>query len=288
MLAGVDVSAFQGPPGGWKAAAGDISWAAVKFSELLPTGERYISPDAAADWAWLRASGKGRIAYAFAHPATSATETAGLLGQALDQAGGLQDADGISLDWEDSDGMPPDLAAPWAREVLRILQRRFDRVPLVYTFIDFAGAGYCDGMGGYPLWIADPDHPAGQPAVPPPWTTWAVHQYDVSGAIDRDTANYATVAEMAATLGKGSPPPPLVRHFADGKHSLRSAIAALGVTVEHAARATGERATPAEVAALAVYLAGGDWSAPEPVRTAAVGANALMPDGLVFYAPAPA
>ena len=35
-----------------------------------------------------------------------------------------------------------------------------------------------------------------------PWTTWAIDQYNITGDIDRDVANYASLADMFAALGK--------------------------------------------------------------------------------------
>ena len=59
----------------WTSAASDDVWAAVKLTELEPDGTRYVNPDAADDWAWLRLNKKARIAYLFGHPSVSATET---------------------------------------------------------------------------------------------------------------------------------------------------------------------------------------------------------------------
>ena len=69
------MSSCRGVPGAWRGAAGNISWAAVKLTELEPGGTRYVNPDAAADWTWLRRNGKYRIAYVFGHPSVSAAET---------------------------------------------------------------------------------------------------------------------------------------------------------------------------------------------------------------------
>ena len=58
------------------------------------------------------------------------------------------------------------------------------------------------------MWIADPSSPRGHPRVPEPWTSWAIHQYDISGNIDRDVANYASQQEMFDKLGKQATPTP--------------------------------------------------------------------------------
>ncbi len=208
MLAGVDVSSFQGPPGDWHAAAGHIEWAAVKLTELQPDGTRYVNPDAAADWQWLKANRKGRIGYLFGHPSTSATQTVDFFITEI-KAVGLEDSDGVALDLEVTDGESAANVSAWARDVQSQLHSKLGRMPLFYTFRDFAIEGNTAGLGSYPLWIADPSSPAGHPQVPPPWHTWSIHQYDISGNIDRDTANYATLPDMIAALGKPSKEPDL-------------------------------------------------------------------------------
>ncbi|HMH94370.1 MAG TPA: GH25 family lysozyme, partial [Streptosporangiaceae bacterium] len=93
-LAGVDVSSYNGLPGQWRAAAGNIAWAGVKMIEL--GGNRYVNPDAAADWAYLKQQGLGRVAYMFGHPSQGAAASADLFGQVLGSLG-LADADAICL-----------------------------------------------------------------------------------------------------------------------------------------------------------------------------------------------
>lgn len=198
---GVDVASFQGTPGAWAAKAGQIAWAAVKFTELEAGRSgpvRYLNPDAAADWAYLKSKGLGRIAYMFGHPEMPAaasvlwftTATAGLIGP----------GDGVCLDLEVTGGKTPDQVAAWAREVMAQLRAHFGRAPLLYTFRSFATSGNCTGLAGYPLWIADPSHPAGQPQVPGPWRSWLIHQYEITGGIDRDVTA-GTWAATAAVLG---------------------------------------------------------------------------------------
>ena len=204
---GVDVASFQGPPGEWVAAAGDIVWAAVKLTELQPNGTRYVNPYAQADWDYLHAHGKGRIAYMFGHPGTSAADTVSFFINELNRVG-LRDRDAVCLDLEVTDGYGPAHVSAWADQVQAQLKSRLDRPPVLYTFIDFAKEGNCAGLGHYPLWIADPSSPRGHPRVPEPWTSWAIHQYDISGNIDRDVANYASQQEMFDKLGKHSNPTP--------------------------------------------------------------------------------
>lgn len=206
-LPGVDVSSFQGPPGDWVAAAGDIDWGAVKLTELEANGTRYVNPDVQADWDWLKANNKGRIAYFFGHPSVSADDTVSFFLSELNKIG-LHNTDAVCLDLEVTDGLGPAAVSAWADDVQSQLESTIDRTPLLYTFIDFAQEGNCAGLGRYPLWIAAPSDPPGQPEVPAPWTSWAIHQYDISGNIDRDVANYASQAAMFEALGKNTTPDP--------------------------------------------------------------------------------
>jgi GH25 family lysozyme M1 (1,4-beta-N-acetylmuramidase) len=207
LLHGVDVAVFQGEPSSWTPNAGDIDWAAVKLTELEPKNVRYVNPDAAADWSWLAQQGKGRIAYLFGHPSVSASDTVSFFVSELTSLG-LKDTDGIALDLETNDGVAAADVASWARAVLTQLESSLHRRPLLYTYIDFAVAGNCAGLGDYPLWIADPSHPAGSPDVPLPWRTWAIHQYAIIDNLDRDVADYPSNAAMFSALGKESAPPP--------------------------------------------------------------------------------
>jgi GH25 family lysozyme M1 (1,4-beta-N-acetylmuramidase) len=206
---GVDVASYQGPPGQWTGEAGKISWAAVKFTELQPPAAApvpYVNPDAAADWAYLQQHKLGRIAYLFAHPSVSVSATIEQFASEVRRLG-LAAEDGIALDLEVTDGLGPAAVDAWSAELMAALEKRYDRTPVLYTYISFAEAGNCARLGKYPLWISNPSRPAGKPQVPPPWKTWAIHQYSTtSGQIDRDVANYPTMAAMTAALGKRKGP----------------------------------------------------------------------------------
>ncbi len=200
-LAGVDVSSYQGPPGTWSKAAGKISWAAVKVTELEPDGTRYVNPEARADWAWLGRRRKGRIGYLFGHPSVSPTDSARFFAGELRKLG-LKNSDGVALDLEVTDGRTAAQVSSWARTAMAELKRELRREPVLYTFLAFAQQGNCAGLGRYPLWIADPSSPPGRPRVPRPWHSWAIDQYDITGPIDRDVADYPSLARMAAALGR--------------------------------------------------------------------------------------
>jgi hypothetical protein len=120
----------------------------------------------------------------------------------LDQIG-LDDGDAVCLDHEEDDGEPATHIAMWGCDVLEDMRRRFAWMPILYTFPNFAEAGNCAGMGDHQLWISDPNNPAGKPRVRAPFRTWDIHQYSTSGDIDRDVADYANLAAMAAAQGIG-------------------------------------------------------------------------------------
>jgi lysozyme len=221
MLEGVDVASFQGSPASWTKVVGDIVWAAVKITELEPNGTKYVNPDAKADMDWLRSNHKGRIGYFFGHPSVDATQTVDFFVTQFNTIG-RHDTDAVALDLETTDGLPAQKVAAWAVDVQSQLHKRLDRPPLVYTFIDFAKQGNCAGLGGYPLWIADPSSPRGHPVVPAPWKTWAIHQYATTANIDRDVAAYANQSEMFKALGKKTTSEPDVRDLG----GISSAIAA--------------------------------------------------------------
>src|SRR5215469_13879100 len=212
MLAGVDVAAFQGSPGSWTSVVGDFVWAAVKLTELEPNGTKYVNPDEKADLDWLKTNNKARVAYLFGHPSVNATQTVDFFLSEFNHIG-LYDTDAVALDLETTDGLAAQQVAAWGVEVASQLHKRLGRTPLVYTFIDFAKQGNCAGLGGYPLWIADPSSPKGHPVVPAPWKTWAIHQYDTSTNIDRDVADYANQSAMVQALGRQKPPEPDVTNL---------------------------------------------------------------------------
>jgi GH25 family lysozyme M1 (1,4-beta-N-acetylmuramidase) len=202
---GVDVSSFQGIPADWKASAGSIAFAGVKMTELESNGTRYVNPDAGDDWRFLKQNGHGRIAYLYGHPNVNAADTVSFFAGEVHKLG-LDDADAIALDLEETDGLGPAAVASWAVRVQEGLFHALGRMPLLYTFLSFAEEGNCAGLGRYPLWIADPSSAAGHPRVPGPWQNWAIHQYSITGPIDRDIGHYANKTAMFKALGKSEGP----------------------------------------------------------------------------------
>jgi lysozyme len=184
---GIDVSSFQGAFD-WQAVKGTISFAFVKATE----GSTIVDPEFARNWQQIKAIGLVRGAYHFGHPKNGAASDARAFLAAV-RAQGLARGDLLALDLETTDGLAPAQVAAYARNWCAEVGAATGRKPIVYTFIDFAREGNCAGLGGYPLWIADPSSPAGHPTVPSPWTTWHFHQYATT-LVDRDVFNGDTAA----------------------------------------------------------------------------------------------
>jgi lysozyme len=168
---GVDVSNHQ-PSFDWAAAQGRISFAFIKATE----GTTFADPDFATNWRQARAIGVVRGAYHFGHPGNPAAAEVSAFLSAV-RARGLRPGDLLALDLEVTDNRSPAQVATYAQDWCAGVRKATGHTPIVYTFLSFAQQGNCAGLGGYPLWIAEPSAPAGQPAVPRPWTTWAFHQY---------------------------------------------------------------------------------------------------------------
>lgn len=184
---GIDVSSFQGAFD-WAAEKGSISFAFAKATE----GVTITDPQFARNWRQIKAMGFVRGAYHFAHPADGATASAKAFLAAV-RAQGLDRGDMLALDLETTDGLAPAQVAAFGRNWCAEVAAATGRQPIVYTFISFAQEGNCAGLGGRPLWIADPSSPAGHPRVPSPWTTWHFHQYATT-LVDRDEFHGDTAA----------------------------------------------------------------------------------------------
>ena len=193
LLRGTDVSAYQD-------SIPSCDFCILKATE----GISYTDPPFASRWHTLGARGTLRGAYHFARPDAhgAAAEADHFLSVVL--AAGLKPGDLLVLDHEKPGGSASSDAA-WARAWCSHVQAKTGIKPVVYTFLSFAWEGRCDGLGGYPLWIADPSRAAGQPRVPSPWKDWVLHQYGEPGGVDVDVFKGSRTDWLA--LGGLKPPP---------------------------------------------------------------------------------
>lgn len=196
MIYGQDVSNWQGayawPSGlqfGFAKATESVNYTDVQFTH---------------NWAALKAKGMVRGAYHFGHPANNPTSEAQYFLKAV-RARGLEAGDLLCLDLEVSNGQSASRIQYYAKTWCEYVKSHTGVTPILYTYRSFA-TSYCAGLGGYPLWIADPTT-AGRPRVPSPWRSWVLHQYSTAGGIDHDCSNLSK-AQLAA-LGVGGAPTPM-------------------------------------------------------------------------------
>lgn len=198
MLKGVDISAYQS-----SIPAGDF--AILKATEGVSFNDGRFK----GWWDTLHKEKKLRGAYHFARPDNNGAVAEADHFLKIVKAAGLQPGDLLVLDHE-TRGSSAAHDAQWAADWCAHVKAKTGIVPVVYTFLSFGWEGRCHGLGGYPLWIADPSSPAGKPRVPAPWSHWYFHQYSENGGIDHDMFNgdKTTWAKLAEVWGKGSIPPP--------------------------------------------------------------------------------
>jgi lysozyme len=211
MLSGCDISSYQSSiPGGQQ-------FVVLKATE----GTGWTDQSFAGWWRTLGSRNALRGAYAFFHPGEDPIAQADHFVSVV-EAAGLREGDTLWLDHESLSLasekrtiLPRELrlrmdAELTAGSVASAAQRFCARVVEktgrcgVYTYESFAWSGNCAGLGKYALWIADPSSPKGRPRVPGPWSSWALHQYDITD-VDMDVFN-GTPADWLA-LGGGHPAP---------------------------------------------------------------------------------
>ncbi|MEU7857745.1 glycoside hydrolase family 25 protein [Nonomuraea sp. NPDC049141] len=180
-LHGIDVSNWQGSVDWTDHAGAGVSFAFAKATE----GGDYTDQYFARNWQGMRESWIVCGAYHFARPKGDAAEHARHFLRAITAAGGLRRGDLVALDLENNDGLRPEQVAHHARRWCHYVERHGGVRPFVYTFQSFARAGNCAGLGDYPLWIASPEKPRGEPLVPSPWRDWTIHQY-ANSPLDRN------------------------------------------------------------------------------------------------------
>ncbi len=180
----------------------------VKASEGEHTGDSAHTATVKASRVVRKAVGH----YHFAHPTQDAhTEAENFLSHA-----GAQPGEVLALDLEASEGtwqQRLEYALSW----LSYVKGKTGAHPIFYTYTSYvqsllqvATAAQKAALTSYPLWIADPNNPAGHPNVGG-WGSWAIHQYGIVGGLDNNvlTGDLHTWAALAipAPAPKPSPQP---------------------------------------------------------------------------------
>lgn len=208
---GLDVSNYQGRFD-WaaaitraKTANAPLSFGITRVTQGLGAGGTGSpDPDASWDWPQITAHGLHRGGYHFLDPRLDGAAQARYFVNRLGQLG-LDEQAMLWLDNETGNGQPPQHVAGCAQAFMAELTALRPRNPRgVYTFINFARDGNCDGLSGYPLWLAYPA--ASAPVPPPPWVNWRFWQWGARNGVDADAFN-GTAADLAAWIGSFAPPP---------------------------------------------------------------------------------
>jgi lysozyme len=215
---GYDVSSFQGPYD-WAATSG-LSFGICRATEALG-GSGWNSPDPELAWNWTRIKAKGlaRGAYHLFHPELDAAQQAEYFVSTL-RSHTLDTTDTL---WVDNEvlGNPKGLPAPQVAAAAQVFMSRLDQLcphnPRgVYANLSYVQEGYCDGLGEYPLWVADWGVPDAPPP-PAPFKRWTIWQWasgeNVEGSPyptpDKNAYN-GTEAELKAWISSYQPKPPTV------------------------------------------------------------------------------
>jgi lysozyme len=174
VLAGIDVSHFQGEVDWGAVAAAGIRFAFIKATEGLDD----VDPRFVQNWQQSRAAGLLRGAYHFLHPNLDAKQQAAhfLSVVTLDD-----DALPPALDIEVTDGEGPATLTACIETWLGTVEATLGCKPVVYTDPSFWRDNVGANLATYPLWLACY---APSPEVPASWGSWTFWQHSQSGRVD--------------------------------------------------------------------------------------------------------
>jgi GH25 family lysozyme M1 (1,4-beta-N-acetylmuramidase) len=204
-LLGIDASNNNGMPTVSGAlAAASAAFAIVKASE----GEHTADADHDDFVAVARQLGKKVGHYHFGHPTQDPVKEADFfLSKAKAKPG-----DVLSLDLEASEGTQAQRMS-YALKFLARVKAKTGVKALVYSYTSYlktllaaSTAAQRAELRSYPLWVADPNHAAGKPDTAG-WTTYAIHQYAISGGLDRNILNGDAGAWAKLAIPSATPAP---------------------------------------------------------------------------------
>ena len=179
MLAGIDVSRYQGEIDWPRVAASGIALAYVRVSG----GDGYVDPMGIGHLAACRRTGLRAGAYHYLTGADAVAQARHFLDTVALDAEALPPRLPPMLDLERADAGPGPLAGAHALAWLRAVEDALGVAPLLYTGPAFArdhDLPVVPGLARYPLWIAH--YGAVAPVVPSPWADWAGWQHSGHGA----------------------------------------------------------------------------------------------------------
>ncbi len=189
-ISGIDVSDYQGP-------APDLSGAAFEIVKATE-GTTYVSPEQDAQAAHARAGGLLVGWYHFLWPGDIEAQAQWFVTKCASVPG-----DTLWIDWETTPAGTHADAAEKDAMLAAVKALRPDHRVGLYCDLTFWKTIDTTSDCGDGLWIADPDSPAGQPAVEHPWT---IHQWGIRG-VDHDVANFPSTEAMREWAAAPAPAP---------------------------------------------------------------------------------
>lgn len=183
---GQDWASYQG----LHPAAAGLDFVFIKTTE----GLTYVNPDWTSQVVSAKASGAVLGFYHYPHMKNSATAEAAYFKSVAKPVPGQL----LALDWEGYDsnnaGVGQKAMTAYKTEFVNALKALCPNNPVgVYCNITYFN--FSDGFFGDFLWIADPNHPAGKPAIP---GNWKFHQYSVDQGVDNNVGNFTDKSDLVS------------------------------------------------------------------------------------------
>lgn len=194
MINGIDVASYQPDTFGTTG----LDFLFVKATE----GTSYINPKQSRQAATARTAGLALGFYHFLHGGNIQAQAEYFVQQCASLEGDM-----LVCDWE----TPPlagQAAATNAEKdafLAAVKKLRPGHKVGLYCNTDYWLNRDRTSVCGDFLWIADPNHPAGEPHIKHPWL---FHQYAVQGGFDRNVGQFTDRAALKAWCGYPAPKPP--------------------------------------------------------------------------------
>lgn len=189
LIKGADVASFQ-------AVEFDTTGLSFAFTKATQS-TNYVNSRMSGQAAWMRRKGLVVGFYHFLVKGNIYAQAAYFVKQAASI-----DGDILACDWETN---PANSTYPSNAEkdafIKEVKRLRPTHKVVLYCNTSFWKSIDKTSYAGDGLWIADPNHASGKPAVQAPWI---IHQYSISGGMDRNVANFTTKAALADWAGAGN------------------------------------------------------------------------------------
>jgi hypothetical protein len=198
MIHGIDVANYQSST---YSTTGQ-SFVFVKATE----GSSYVNPKYRDQLAHGRAKGLVIGHYHFEHHGNVQSQVDYFIRHADVRPGEI-----IALDWEQR-GLNTSDKDAW----LRAVKKHYPNNKVVlYTYTSMWKGVDTSSFVQDGLWIADPNHDAGHPAITHPWV---FHQYSSANNLDRNVAKFDSLAELRTWAGTKPKPTPVYAPFPGDKY----------------------------------------------------------------------